>query len=248
MFRQFIRAGFICGAASFALVGHGAQATPITVSATLSATYFSVADSSDPDFNLYSTPNVALGSQLGPNGLPVATTPYGVNDVNPTTQEITWWSPALNAHVTATGTGTITLPYANYNMYAPNSTGSNDSTNFETAVFRGQFNLPTAETVSFELSSDDDSFIYVDGTLIGENPGVHAISSADFTSPVLNAGNNTLEVFYADRENSGAALSLNLLTSGVTISPVPLPGALPLFGSVLLGLLGFGARKTRRNA
>jgi hypothetical protein len=157
--------------AAFVLAGisSSAYAGPTPVTATLSATYFEVPDGSDPDFNTNSTPNVALGSALGSDGLPVATSPFGVNDIGPGNQ-ITWWSPTLNSNVTETGTGTINLPYSS-NMFAPNSTGTNDATFFETAFFKGNFTLSAPRTVTFSLGSDDDSFIYVDGVLIGQNPG-----------------------------------------------------------------------------
>src|SRR5207248_1478382 len=71
-----------------------AQAVPVPVTATLSATYYEVADGSDPDFNLFSTPTVANGSALGAHGAPVAT--GGVNDIDPTSHELTWWTPSLN--------------------------------------------------------------------------------------------------------------------------------------------------------
>lgn len=218
-----------------------------TVSATLAAQYFQVASGSDPDFNTNSTPNVLDGSSLGPNGLPVASSPYGVNDVNPTTHEITWWSPSLNSNVAATGTGTISLPFGS-DMYAPNSTGTNDFSYFETAIFTGVFNLATAGTVTFQLGSDDDSFIYVDGTLFGQNPGVHAVTSVNFTSPTLGAGNHTLEVFYADRQVTGAYLSLSLESTGITIVPptqptgVPEPSSLMLFGTGFI-MLSFAYRR-----
>lgn len=215
------------------------------VNATLSATYFEVADHSDADFNTFSTPNVLNGSLLGPDGLPVATSPFGVNDVNPATHEITWWSPGLNSNVVQTGTGTINLPFSG-NMYAPNSTGTNDSSFFETAIFSGNFTLSSAGTVEFQLGSDDDSFIYVDGILFGQNPGVHGVTNVDFTSPTLDAGAHTIEVLYADRENTGAFLSLNLLSTDVTITTTPLPGALPLFASGLGGLGLFGWRRKRK--
>lgn len=219
-----------------------ARANP--VDATLAATYYEVCDScNSPDFGGSGVPNVTPGSALGPDGLPVATSPYGVSDIDPTTHEITWWSPALNAAVVATGTGTISLPYSS-NMFAPNSTGSNDGTYFETAVFKGNFNLATPSTVEFQLGSDDDSFIYVDGILIGQNPGIHGVTNVDFTSATLPAGANSIEVFYDDREASGAALSLNLISTGVTITPaVPEPASLALLGA---GLIGLGRIRRRR--
>ena len=213
------------------------------VTATLSATYYEVPDWSDPDFNTYSTPNVAIGSTLGPDGLPVATAPYGVNDVNPTTHEIEWWSPSMDANVSKTGTGTISLPYGS-NMFAPNSTGTNDSSYFETAVFTGHFDLASPGTVSFTLGSDDDSFIYVDGVLIGSNPGVHSVSTVEFTSGVLPAGLNTIQVFYDDRENVAAYLSLSA-DSNITISPgVPEPAAWTM---MIFGVAAVGGALRRRN-
>jgi PEP-CTERM motif len=213
------------------------------VTATLSATYYEVADGSDPDFNVYSTPNVLNGSSLGLNGLPVATAPYGVNDVDPSTGEIEWWSPSLDTNVKETGTGTITLPYSS-NMFPPNSTGTNDASFFETAVFSGKFNLAGPGTVSFTLGSDDDSFIYIDGTLIGQNPGVHAVTTVEFTSPTLTSGAHTIEVFYDDRQNVAASLSLSA-DSDITITPtVPEPATWTM---MILGVAGVGGALRRRN-
>ena len=171
--------------------------------------------------------------------------PAGISAVNPTTQEITWWSPTLNSAVTATGTGTITLPYAS-NMFPPNSTGTSDSAAFETATFSGTFTLTSAEPVTFQLGSDDDSFIYVDGILIGQNPGVHAISNVNFTSGTLAMGTHTLNVFYADREQVAAYLSLSLVTQGVVTNPVPEPSTWTLLAAGLLLTLGVGSRHRAR--
>jgi hypothetical protein len=239
-------AAFIVSSALMTCSG-AALASP--VSATLSATYFEVLGSSpDADFNVFNTPNVADGSLLGPDGFPVVTDPPGINDVGPGGQ-ITWWSPTRNSNVKGTGGGTITLPFAS-NMFPPNSTGGDDSTAFETAFFKGNFTLSAPEAVEFQLGSDDDSFIYVDGVLIGQNPGVHGVTNVDFTSAVLPAGMNTIEVFYADRHTSGAFLSLNLETSGVVITPPP-PGvpevstwAMLLVGFAGLGLAGY--RQSRK--
>ena len=75
------------------------------------------------------------------------------------------------------------------------------------------------------------------------------MTDVDFTSAVLPAGQNTIEVFYDDREDTGAYLSLSLVTSGVTITPpatsVPEPGTLSASGRRPRGLGVIRRRKTR---
>jgi hypothetical protein len=235
-------------ACGLSLGGFASQAQADPVNATLSATYFEIlSGTGSPDFGGSGTPNVALGSTLGPNGLPVVSSSApGISSFDPTTHELTWWSPSLNSAVIQTGTGTIALPYSS-NMYPVNSTGGSDGSGFETAMFSGNFNLASAAVVSFELGSDDDSFIYVDGTLIGQNPGIHGVTDVDFDSPTLATGAHTIDVFFADREQTGAFLSLDLLSSGVTITPsVPEPQS---WGLLLagLGLVGAVARR-RKNS
>ena len=220
---------FVLGGAALIAAPASAQ----TVNATLGATYYRVAINTDPDFP-GNNPIVAAGSSLGANGLPVGT---GVADINSPTGEITWWSPALNPNIQQTGTGTISLPFAS-NMYAPNSTGVNDNLYFMTARFTGVFTLSSLSTIQFTLGSDDDSFIYVDGLLFGQNPGIHATSVVTFTTPALDVGQHTLDVFYADREHTGAYLSLNLVSAGVIITP-PASGV-PEPASWMMMIAGFG--------
>lgn len=236
------------------LFSSAVSADPIT----MSATYYTIAES-DQDMNHLAggVYNNEVQQNLGPNGLPILnTTQYGCTtncfsssnapqDVTSNGQ-ITWWSPSLNnggaggsSDVTQTGTGTVTLPYNNGSFYPTNGTGGNDASGFQAAVFSTVLNVPTAEAISFNVGADDVAFVYLNDQIVCDLGGVHGDSAGTCTSSVLSAGSNTLEIFYADLEETGAALTFSVETSGITGAPpstgVPEPANLALFG------LGLGA-------
>ncbi|MGH6702456.1 MAG: PEPxxWA-CTERM sorting domain-containing protein, partial [Bradyrhizobium sp.] len=152
---------------------------------------------------------------------------------------ITWWSPSMNPAVTATGTGVVTLPLGS-DMFAQNSLGTNNDNFFETAILSGTFTLAAAGTVNFLLGSDDDAFVYINGVLVGQNPGIHGISDVDF-STTGNEGVNTIEVFYADREQTQAHLDLSADVAFTASVPEP-----STWTMMILGFFGVGFAAYRR--
>ena len=93
--------------------------------------------------------NIAAGASLGIDGLPVSIGgPNPIIDVNGS-GEILWWSPGASSPNPITGptgsghftVGTVTSPYTS-NMFAPNSMGANNGTDFETAVLWGTLTGP----------------------------------------------------------------------------------------------------------
>ena len=135
-------------------ISPSAHAGPTPVTATLSAPTLEVPDGYDLDFNSDSSPNVALGSALGPDGLPVATGPFGVDDMDPAIESP--GRPDFKFERSQTGAGTIILPYA---QYVP--TGRHRFERrilFRDHVFGREFHPIRPGTVPFALGSDDNSF------------------------------------------------------------------------------------------
>jgi MYXO-CTERM domain-containing protein len=238
------------GALAFvlALFGFG---TPAHATYTFGITYFTIS-SADADFGTnpccVATPYAnEVTSTLGPDGLPVYNSSYGgpaLHDVN-ANGELTWWSPSQNSNVTQTGTGTVTSPFSNTNFYPPNGTGPNDANGYQGAIISGTFTLPATESVTFTLGSDDDSFLYVDGTNIAQLGGIHGIANINPTTSTLTAGAHTFNLFYVDRQQTGAGLNFSLNTQGLTVTPTPEPASSSLLATAVLGL-GLVVRRRRR--
>jgi hypothetical protein len=236
------------------VIGASLAARADTVS--LSATYFTVAESGDPDFNTNPCCSSFYTNEvqrtLGPSGLPVYNASYGgpqLFDVN-SHGELTWWSPGTgpnqNPNVVQTGTGTVTLPFNNGNFFPPNGTGSNDANGFQAAIFRGTLVVPTKEAVTFSFGADDDSFLALGNTVISQEGGIHGVSAAPVTTQVLDPGSYQLTLFYTDRHESGAGLFFSLNTDGVTISPsVPEPST---WAMMILGFCGVGFMAYRKKS
>jgi hypothetical protein len=234
-------------------VSAGARADSII---TMSATYFTIAEN-DQDMNRLpsGTFNNWVLNSLGSNGLPILNTAAfspsstAPRDLGPGNQ-IAWWSPTFDHNVTQTGTATVQTPINNGNFFPPNGTGSNNSNGFQAAIFQSILTIPTAETLTFSLAADDVAFVYLDGHNICSLGGVHQASSGSCTTATESQGQHTLEIFYADIENTQAVLDFGVTTSGITgIAPTPLPAALPLFAGGLgaLGLLGWRRKRTARS-
>ena len=235
--------------AALALTGTSAHAQ------TLNATYFTLGET-DPD--VASAPQGTFSDwvlpDLGPNGLPVFNpSASGFSPTDPSLKdldsagEITWWSPALNTNVTETSTGTVNLPFSNPNFFPPNGTGSNDANGLQTAIFSGTLNVPTSEQITFSVGADDDAFVYLDGVNVCDLGGIHGDSPGMCTTSTIDAGDHTLELFYADIEQTGAALTFSVETEGVTTTAtsVPEPASMALLGG---GMIGLGWLRRRKSA
>lgn len=218
----------------FSLISGVASASTLTID------YFQVPDNGTlPDFGTCCSsppatlPNIALGSSLL-GGLPVTSGgPQPVQMVSGSGQ-ILWWTPS-----TFTSTSTVTLPFANNNLFAPNGTGSSNATYFQTAILLGTI-LGSGADVKLTVSSDDDALVYVGGKYVGGNPGVHATETTtldlgSFTGP------QSLEIFYADRARVAAVLDVGV--TGATVSAVPEAST---WAMMIVGFLGVGFMAYRR--
>lgn len=193
-----------------------------------------------------STVTGLVQSSLGPDGLPVVSSIAHSGGSGPITQvngsnELLWWTPN-GISIKTDGTGTIAVPFAGISSgFFPNGYANNNDW-FRTAIFHGLVNVSSPTNYTFSLGSDDDSWLFIDGTLVGDNGGVKAGSPTTFNTGTLGAGNHTVSLFFADRHQT---------ESGITFDPTfqvtstPEPASLSLIATGLVGVFGAARRKKK---
>jgi hypothetical protein len=235
--------------ATSAFCAAAALSTAASAAGSFGVQYFEVPSNQGGDFGTCCSsppatlPVVTLGSALGPDGLPVTTLAAALGGVidQDSSGQILWWTASSATGISSTGSGNLPLPLGLTNMFAPNGTGSNNNDFFETAALSGVFTGNGATSIT--VTSDDDTFVYLDGHFVGGNLGVHANQTSVLDLGNLS-GNHQLNVFYADRAQVGADLAI----TGVgldTLSGTPEPAS---WAMMLMGFGGLGAvLRSRRN-
>lgn len=98
---------------------------------------------------------------------------------------------------------------------------------------------------TFDFTGDDDLWVYINNELVMDLGGVHTAESGSVSLDTLGLTTGetyNFDLFFAERHTVLSQFSASTSIALEPTPPVPVPGAVWLFGSGLLGLLGLKRR------
>jgi len=219
---------------------------------TIQGTEF-INSASGPDFKNYDDDKAVPGlfqNLLSLNGLPMVSDfgktysgPSGpITQYDPSTGEVQWWKNEvgpLNTPLTSVTVAGITGLGVDIAQDLFPTGSSSDNPYMAADHWQIKFNVtnPNENNLILAIRGDDDALGFVDGQLLTDDGGTHAISVAPAVGKKeLTVGEHTLDVFFADR---------GPVQAGIQFVYVVTPEPINYFGAfVALGLGAFVKKKT----
>jgi fibro-slime domain-containing protein len=147
-----------------------------------------------------------------------------------------WWADPYKVGQRVDSDADLQSNFANSWFPAIVNTGLPGDPQDFAVKWTGQFYVAAEQDYTYSMGSDDDSWLFIDKSLVLDLGGVHGITYNSYNMH-LTQGWHDIDIFFAERHVVQSGFQLNFFSDLEPPSTVPEPGTLLLFG---LGLLSLG--------
>jgi fibro-slime domain-containing protein len=151
-----------------------------------------------------------------------------------------WWTPQYEVFQRVDSTADLQGSFA-YSWFPIPYTLPGDPYDFAVR-WEGMFYVDADKSYTYSMGSDDDSWLFIDNSLVLDLGGVHGMTWDTYTVN-LTQGWHSIDIFFAERHYSESGFQLNFFSD--IVPTVPEPSVLYLFGAGLAGLAVLRKRWTR---
>ena len=142
-----------------------------------------------------------------------------------------WWAPQYQVFQRVDSATDLQSNFAN--TWFPVNTGLPGDPQDFTVHWEGSFYVDADKAYTYSMGSDDDSWLFIDNSLVLDLGGVHGMSWDNYTVN-LTQGWHSIDIFFAERHVVQSGFQLNFFSD--IVPTVPEPSMMYLFGAGLAGL------------
>ena len=136
-------------------------------------------------------------------------------------KQFDWWDEQYKVFQRLDSETDLQNGFGASNRWYPVTTGLPGDPNYFAVHWEGRFYVDADMTYTYNMGSDDDSWLFIDNRLVLDLGGVHKLSWISYDL-YLSKGIHDIDIFFAERRSAGSAFMLKFFSDLYSIPEPPI--------------------------